>query len=104
MQTCEPIMVLAEDIEVVDAIIKSRHNGKEKDIFSREMRNGKPLSMRFSLTGRKKSLENLAKTLDVVCTLCYNNNVKRTQQGESPRSRKERSVTAHDKKSSLYQR
>ena len=31
-------MVLAEDIEVVDAIIKSRHNGKEKDIFSREMR------------------------------------------------------------------
>lgn len=38
MQTCEPIMVLAEDIEVVDAIIKSRHNGKEKDIFSREMR------------------------------------------------------------------
>lgn len=38
MQTCEPIMVLAEDIEVVDAIIKSRHNGEEKDIFSREMR------------------------------------------------------------------
>ena len=31
-------MVLAEDIEVVDAIIKSRHNGEEKDIFSREMR------------------------------------------------------------------
>ena len=38
MQTCEPIMVLAEDIEVVDAIIKSRHNGEERDIFSREMR------------------------------------------------------------------
>lgn len=38
MQTCEPIMVLVEDIEVIDAIIKSRHNGKEKDIFSREMR------------------------------------------------------------------
>jgi len=38
VQTCGAACVLAEDIEVVDAIIKSRHNGKEKDIFSREMR------------------------------------------------------------------
>lgn len=38
MLTCEPIMILLEDLAVVDDIIKRRHNDSEKDIFSRECR------------------------------------------------------------------
>lgn len=99
MQTCEPIMVLAEDIEVIDAIIKNRHNGKEKDIFSREMRKAliaerKAVIHEVFCCWQEKTLKNLVKTLDIVCTICYNKNVKRTRQGESPRLRKERSVTS----------
>lgn len=38
MLTCEPIMILMEDLAVIDGIIEKRHNGSDKDIFSRECR------------------------------------------------------------------
>lgn len=38
MATCEPIMVLLEDLELIDGIIEKRYKESGKDIFSRENR------------------------------------------------------------------
>lgn len=38
MWTCEPIMMLSEDVKLIDGIIEKRHNGSGKDIFDRSNR------------------------------------------------------------------
>ena len=38
MLSCEPIMILMEDLAVIDGIIEKQYNDSKKDIFSRECR------------------------------------------------------------------
>ena len=38
MLTCEPIMMLSEDVNLIDGIIEKRHNDSGKNIFDRENR------------------------------------------------------------------
>lgn len=36
--TCDPIMVLSEDIELIDSIVEERYKGSGVDIFARSNR------------------------------------------------------------------
>lgn len=38
MWTCEPVMILTEDVNLIDGIIEKRHNGSDTNIFDRENR------------------------------------------------------------------